>query len=146
MRCPPPLLAAASWLAAFAVHRLIATPVLLPAPWDLLGLGVAVPGLALAAAGVRAFRARGTTVHPWRVPSAFVAGGPYRFTRNPMYLGLLLVTLGAALLVGTLAMLLAPALFFALADRCVIPWEERTLLATFGEAYAAYRTRVRRWL
>lgn len=145
-RPPPPVIALAALGAAYAVHLAVPTPVFAPPPWNLAGLLGLAAGLALAAAAARRFRAQDTTVHPWRVPGAMVTEGPYRWTRNPMYLGLTLVALGLAGLVGTAAMLLAPALFVLVVDRWVIPWEERMLEATFGEGYGGYKARVRRWL
>lgn len=144
-RPPPPLLAFGALAVAYLVHLAGPTPPLLPSPWNLAGLAPVVGGVALAAAAGGRFRTRATTVHPWRVPSALVIEGPYAWTRNPMYLGLALGTLGLALLVGTAPMLLAPALFVLAMDRYVIPWEERTLEATFGEAYQRYKARVGRW-
>ena len=142
----PPLIALASLGLAYAVHLAVPTPRLAPPPWNVAGLAVVAAGLALVAAAVGRFRARGTTWHPWQVPAAMVREGPYRFTRNPMYLGLTLVVLGLAVLVGTLAMFLAPPLFVLAIGRWVIPWEEQALEGAFGDAYRAYRAKVRRWL
>ena len=78
--------------------------------------------------------------------TSLVAGGVYRFTRNPMYLGLLLVLAGwAVFLSNALAFALLPA-FIAYIGRFQIAPEERALAAKFGTEYEAYRTEVRRWL
>nr|MBA2578847.1 isoprenylcysteine carboxylmethyltransferase family protein [Euzebyaceae bacterium] len=78
--------------------------------------------------------------------TALVAAGPYRFTRNPMYLGLSAGTAGVALITGNpwVLALLVPAV--GVADAAFIRPEERYLERTFGDAYRAYRTRVRRWI
>lgn len=85
---------------------------------------------------------------PWpgSRPSALVTDGPYRFSRNPMYVGAAALLLALALAVGSLPFLIPPV-GFALVMQCLyIPHEEGRMAERFGEAYAAYRARVRRWL
>ena len=109
---------------------------------------LALTGVLVAVAGVVAFRRAGTTVDP-RVPhkaGALVTRGIYRLSRNPMYVGMLLLLLGWAVLLGSgLAALVCP-LFYLWIDRLQIPFEERHIRALFGKEYDAYRQRVRRWL
>lgn len=105
-------------------------------------------GLATAVAGVISFRLARTTVNPLKPESAsaLVASGIYRVTRNPMYLGAVVVLLAwAAHLSNALAFLLVPS-FVLYMNRFQIAPEERALAARFGPAFAAYRARVRRWL
>lgn len=91
------------------------------------------------------YRAR-TNVLPSRPSSALITAGPFRFSRNPLYLALLLLYLAVTLWVNTLwPLLLAPGLV-ALVQQAVIVKEERYLERTFGDAYRAYRARVRRWI
>jgi protein-S-isoprenylcysteine O-methyltransferase Ste14 len=75
-----------------------------------------------------------------------VTTGVFALTRNPMYLSLTLLTLGAAIWVGQPLMYLAPLLMYLVADRAFIPFEEAKMRAQFGEAFEAYCKRVRRWL
>ena len=89
-------------------------------------------------------RAQGLLDDPY--DTAFVTDAPYTFTRNPMYLGLMAVTLGFALFFGSLAMLTAPLIFYLAIDRMLIPEEEITMERLFGEQYLDYKRRVRRWL
>lgn len=87
-----------------------------------------------------------TTVFPHGNPARLVTGGPYRLTRNPMYVSLTLAYLGAASLwqlLWPLALLPLPLLWL---DRLLIPLEESRLQASFQDTYDAYRHRVRRWL
>ena len=110
--------------------------------------GLAALGAALGAAGVLAFRAQRTTVNPHRPAaiSAMVVGGIYRRTRNPMYLGLLLMLLGwAAYLAHPLACAVPPV-FVLYMNRFQILPEERALQAKFGPAFDAYAQAVRRWI
>ena len=102
--------------------------------------------MALAASAmILFFRAR-TSPLPIKPTTAIVETGPYRFTRNPMYLGLGLLYLGITLWVDTLWPLLCLPLVIFLVQRFVIEREERYLEAKFGEGYHAYKARVRRWI
>jgi protein-S-isoprenylcysteine O-methyltransferase Ste14 len=115
-------------------------------------LGVAcvfvAAGAAVSLAGVAEFRRVRTTVSPLRPEKAsvLVTSGVFRWTRNPMYLGLALALFGwAAYLAHPLAALGVPA-FVVWMSRWQIPREERALEGLFGEEFARYRARVRRWL
>ena len=100
--------------------------------------------LVLTAAGL--FRLRKTTINPFGEPSMVVQDGFYRFSRNPMYLGMLLILTGIGIWLGNvLALLLAPA-FIVIMTHWYIVREEQLLEARFGDQYRAYRQRVRRWL
>jgi len=114
----------------------------------LVGAGCFASGVALAAAGVTSFRRAKTTWNPLKpeTASALVTTGIYTRTRNPMYLGVLFVLLGwACILANALAVLVLPGVVVFL-NRFQIEPEERALAARFGREFAAYRTRVRRWL
>ena len=78
--------------------------------------------------------------------TALAVGGPYRFTRNPMYLGLVFITAGLALLANALWPLILLPVVIVILRRAVIDREERYLTAKFGEEYLQYKARVRRWL
>jgi len=111
-------------------------------------LGLFLLGALTCLAGVRYFRRAKTTVNPMKPESAsaLVASGIYRYSRNPMYLGFLLMLLGWALwLSNASALLLLPA-FVLYMNRFQICPEERALLSLFGPDYMQYRARVRRWL
>ena len=105
-------------------------------------------GAITALVGVFTFRRARTTVNPMRpeAASSLVANGIYRYTRNPMYLGMLLVLIGwAVYLARPWALLVLPA-FVVYMNRFQIGPEERALEAIFGAEFDAYRNRVRRWL
>jgi protein-S-isoprenylcysteine O-methyltransferase Ste14 len=125
-------------------------------PWSfgVLGFGVRVGAAcalfalvaALGSSALVCFRRARTTFHPFATPTALLCGGPYRFTRNPLYVALVTGLAAFALLLDEGWILAcAPALALTL-DRLVIPDEEAKLAELFGPAYAAYRARVRRWL
>jgi len=105
-------------------------------------------GAAIGIAGVRAFHRARTTVNPWRphASSELVVSGIYQRTRNPMYLGLLMALAGWGLYLANLYSLLLAFTFVPYMNRFQIRPEERALERTYGEAFQAYRQKVRRWL
>ncbi|GAB3033125.1 methyltransferase family protein [Bowmanella dokdonensis] len=112
----------------------------------IFGGGLFAFGLLLLVLAAGLFRLRGTTVDPTRAPDKLVTDGVYRLSRNPMYLGMLLVLLGMALLLNSVLSLVFPLLFFVLINRLVIPREEQRVEEVFGEQFALYKQRTRRWL
>jgi len=145
---PPPFVALASgllmwgissqwdvWRFAFAFQQIIA--------FGLIALGVS-----LDVTSILAFRRAKTTVTPLspEKASSLVVSGLYRFTRNPMYLGLLLILIGIALLLGSMASGLIVIGFIAYITAFQIKPEEERLTKLFGAEYEQYKKRVRRWL
>jgi protein-S-isoprenylcysteine O-methyltransferase Ste14 len=108
----------------------------------------AVVGIAIGIAGIIAFRRHGTTVHPMRpeTASAVVDTGIYGHSRNPMYLGLSVLLAAWGLWLANGAALAMVPVFVAYLTRFQILPEERAMLGNFGEQYAGYMARVRRWL
>ena len=110
------------------------------------GLVTLVAGFGLMIWAWKLFHIRGTAVCPFDSSTQFVQEGPYRFTRNPMYLGMTLILLGIAFFAGTPPVFLAPLAFFLTIHFTFIPHEEKKMEETFGEEYRNYKRRVRRWL
>ena len=93
------------------------------------------------------FRREGTEVEPTSPTNRkLITSGPYQFTRNPMYLGLVILTLGIAIWVGAWPMFGVPIALFATANWVHIPFEEAKMRRQFGAAYDNYVARVRRWI
>ena len=113
---------------------------------EVLGLLLVAVGIGISFYAAALFQARATTKNPYGDPSQFVVEMPYTFTRNPMYLGMVIALLGFAIFFGSLIMLLAPIGMFIVLDRMVIPNEEASMGRTFGQQYLDYTARVRRWL
>jgi protein-S-isoprenylcysteine O-methyltransferase Ste14 len=103
-------------------------------------------GLGSAAAGFFTFKSRGAPVRPGSDPTQLVLSGPYRVTRNPIYLGLLLISIGCFFAVQSLWFVVPPILFFWVINFRLIPFEEQLMKEHFGAEYETYRQRVRRWL
>lgn len=147
LMAPPPIIFAVAFGVGAAVERFV------PLSVAMLPHGLRAAGLALLAAGVLlgaslgiTFLRRRTTLNPFAEPSAFVVAGPYRFSRNPMYLSLVVAYLGGTLIYGSLWPLVLLVVPVAILARTVIPREEAQMAATFGPDYEAYRSRVRRWI
>ena len=113
-----------------------------------IAAGLAAVGVLVALLGVASFRRAGTTVNPLQPAAAarLVVSGIYRRTRNPMYLGMLLVLLGWGVFLANVLALLAAITFIPLMNRLQIAPEERSLAANFGPAFTAYQSAVRRWI
>lgn len=111
-----------------------------------LGWLLAGAGLALFAWTLATFRRHRTTVNPYKAASSLCTGGPFRFSRNPIYVGDWFILAGVSLLLETAWPLLFAPLVWALLRYGVIRHEEAHLETVFGDAYRAYKTRVRRWL
>ena len=92
------------------------------------------------------FRIHSTAICPTAVTTTLIADDIYRLTRNPMYLGIVLMLLGTALISGGLFFYLAALTFFLIINFVFCPYEEAKLIGLFGEEFARYRRCVRRWL
>jgi protein-S-isoprenylcysteine O-methyltransferase Ste14 len=107
---------------------------------------VAVAGLGLTIGGISGVVRHRTTIVPHHPVAALVTSGVYRISRNPMYTGLAILVMGAAMLMGTWwPVLLLPVALLAVRQLVIVP-EERYLTERFGQSYHDYHTTVRRWL
>ena len=148
VRFPPPFVYLGFLLLGFGAEHFIPLRTLGLDRVLALGLGIAVfvAGLAVGLAAWGLFVRAGTRVEPWRPSTGIVEQGPFRWTRNPMYLGMALNYAGLALaLDGPLALILLPVLLVVIQTQ-VIAREEHYLEAKFGQPYRDYKDRVRRWL
>jgi protein-S-isoprenylcysteine O-methyltransferase Ste14 len=148
LKIPPPaiaiVLAAAMWAVSQDTPSLqISAGVRLS-----LALAVALAGIIFSVAGVVSFRRARTTINPAnpQLTSSLVTSGIYAVTRNPMYVGLLLVLIAWAIYLWSPWALLGPIAYFLYIGRFQIAPEERALTDLFGAEYAAYLSKARRWL
>ena len=143
---PPPLIYLVALATGFVFEALLPSASVPPAvSWSVGGVLV-IAGLALARSFFRALRHADTPVSPYRSAAALVTTGPYRFSRNPGYLGMTLGYAGIAILSGALWVLVPLVGTLLLIDRGVIRREERHLARAYGEEYARDRARTRRWI
>ena len=92
------------------------------------------------------FKKSNTVVCPTGTTSLIVTKGVYKFSRNPMYLGMTMMLTGASFLMGSVSSFLAPAAFFLIIDKFFIPYEEEKLFATMQDEYSQYFEETRRWI
>ena len=146
VRVPPPLFYAAAVVGGWLLDRRWALPIGGGSVGVAVGWPLVAAWVLLMAASVRLFWRRHTSMLPFRPATAMVFEGPYRFTRNPMYVGLALLTVACGLLLNTWwpILLLIPTLIAV--ERFVIVREEQYLRRRFGAEYESYMRRVRRWL
>ena len=142
----PPFLYAGALVTGALLDQLIPLPVLAPGAGTLPGLALIVAALALAGWCVWLFRRAGTNVPTHKPVTAIVADGPYRLSRNPIYVALTALSAGVALWANSYWMLGLLIPTFLIMNIGVIDREERYLAAKFGDEYLAYKARVRRWL
>ena len=119
---------------------------LIPVPYRYGGVALILSGLGAGVWACGLFRRAGTTIAPSKTPAVPVLHGPFRFSRHPMYLGMMVALSGVAILLGTLTPCVILLAFFMLSARRFALAEEKLMEERFGEAYRQYKNRVRRWL
>lgn len=119
---------------------------LLHYPLSLVGVVPITFGVVLNLCADSLFKKNKTTVKPHLKPSTLITSGVFRVSRNPLYLGMLLILLGASICVGSLTAFISPILFFLISELDFIPWEESVMEDAFGEPYLEYKKRVGRWI
>ena len=145
-RLYPPAFFLMALVAMALLHFLVPGRRLFAAPWTWLGLLPFAIGGGLTVGAARLFDRLGTPVRPFERSTRLVLDGPYRFTRNPMYLAMVLALVGIALRLGTLTPWLVPPAFALFIQKRFIVPEEAMMERLFGAEYVAFKGRVRRWL
>jgi protein-S-isoprenylcysteine O-methyltransferase Ste14 len=143
---PPPILALALVGAASILSTYVPIPPISIPMHLAIGVVFVALGTGISASGAVTFKRFGTPLRPGAEPTHFVTTGPYRMTRNPMYLGLVTLLIGWFFLSESPYFLIPPVLFFLAVNFLLIPFEERLLVDRFGKVYDDYRKRVRRWV
>jgi len=145
LKLRPPKIAIGFAIIAIAVHYAwsMEAKVL---HYPICGVLLFAAGFSISACTWAAFRSYNTTLSPVAKPSSFIETGIFRFSRNPIYFGIVLAMFGIALVFGTWPLFIAMALFFLVMNGIFIPFEERRMKSLFGENYGKYYKRVRRWI
>ena len=139
---PPPLI----FGGLLALGLLLDSDPLRFGPVSLGGMVLAAGGVLLIGISLGLFRSSGTRPEPWQPASSLVNRGLYRFTRNPMYLGMALLSLGIAMAFTSLSGAVLALVALIIIDRTVVRREEAYLTRRFGHDYTDYKASVRRWL
>lgn len=145
-RIIPPIYLFASIVVMALLTRYVPVRMVVPGAHYYIGIVCIAAGACFDIPSVRAFQRAGTALRPAPGSSAMVTTGAYRFTRNPMYLGFVLIALGVAFLLGALSSLFVPPILAAILQSQFIVHEEQWMEERFGREYIEYRKRVRRWL
>ena len=142
----PPVYLLLTLAAMAALHYFMPLLQLVAAPWSWTGVPFIIAGISVAAVAAFSFKRAGTPVIPFEPSTALVTSGLFRYTRNPMYLGMVSVLTGAGLLFGSLSVWLPVAVFVSIIRNNFILGEERFLEEIFGQQYLDYKNKVGRWL
>ncbi len=131
---------------AVGLHFVLPIIQLLHVPYIYVGILLLGMGIWLNVWADGLFKRKNTTVKPCEKSTALVLEGPFRFSRHPMYLGMVVALFGVAIVLGSLIAFIVPIAFFIIMQTVFIPHEEKALKDTFGRKYLEYRKRVRCWL
>jgi len=118
----------------------------IPVPWNIIGLLPIMFGLWISISADAQFKKRETTIKPFEKPSALVIDGWFKISRNPMYLGFVLVLFGISVLLGSITPFLIMVAFTIIIQYLFIRFEEKMMAETFGEEWKKYVQNVRRWI
>lgn len=146
LKITPPVYLFLSIAIMLLLHFLVSKTRVFPFPWNLFGIIPLVLGIVLNLVADRSFKKNKTTVKPLEESTALITDGVFRFTRHPMYLGFVLILLGIASLIGSLASFVIVFGFGIFMHVVFINFEEKKLEETFGEAWLQYRKEVRQWI
>jgi protein-S-isoprenylcysteine O-methyltransferase Ste14 len=147
---PPPILLLVCLVAGWALDQIWRWPILPADAWVgprvAVSVALIVAGLGLIIYCAQLFKRAQTHIEPWRATSTIITDGPYRYSRNPIYVGFLITGGGIALAFNTCWILSSVLAFGLIANKLVIEKEENYLERKFGESDSSYRRETRRWL
>ena len=146
MRIKPPHIAILLLFLSWFLDYLFPQFRFIYANYRYIGIVILVLGLSTTFYSFYLFKKNKTPIIPGTKPTFVVKSGPYKFTRNPMYLGVTLGLLGVSIYIGNLISLLSPIIFFIAMNLVYIPFEEKLMENLFGKQYLDYKKKVGRWL
>lgn len=142
----PPYIAALCLLLAWLLNRLFPSLRIINEPYNKIGILFVILGFFTLFWSFYLFRKNKTPIIPGKKPTFVVAQGPYKFTRNPMYLSVTVVLFGISFYIGNLLGFAAPLVFFLIMNSVFVPFEEKLMEKLFNKKYLDYKKKVRRWL
>lgn len=146
MYLPPPVLLAIAIALSYCISTLFPVLQFTDVVISFAGIICITVGIGLFLWATKLLRKHKTTLRPHGKPSKLVTHGPYRFSRNPIYLGFLMISIGTVLLFANVLAFVGPLIFFVFISTFVIPVEERMLTKVFGKSYTSYNKKIRRWI
>ena len=146
MRIKPPHIALLLLLLSWLANRMFPQFKIINQPINRAGIIIFLIGIGLMAWAFYLFKKNRTPIIPGQMPKFMVIEGPYKFTRNPMYLGVTTALLGFSVYIGNLFSFLSPLLFFLIMNFVYVPFEERLMEKIFGKKYLVYKKKIRRWI
>ena len=142
----PPTIFWLSLILSVGLHFLLPVKKVIVAPYKYIGILLICAGILLNLWADRLFKHKQTTVKPFEKSSFLIEEGPFKFSRNPMYLGMAAMLLGMSILLGTVTPFIVPVVFCILVRIVFISAEEIDLENVFGQEFLEYKKRIRRWL
>ncbi|MBL7055642.1 isoprenylcysteine carboxylmethyltransferase family protein [Candidatus Woesearchaeota archaeon] len=146
MKIKPPFIALYYLVCLLIINYVFPTQKIFSKPLNYSGIIFIVLGISLIVWAAISFKKQNTPKDPFKKPTAVVVDGPFRYSRNPMYLGLTTVLLGTSFLNGSWLILMTPTLFIITIQIFFIPMEETKMENLFGTKYLDYKSKVRRWI
>ena len=142
----PPIIALVLLLISVFLHFVFPINKFIYFPYSLTGVLLIVLGFKILIWGKFTFQRKGVELIPGSKSSNLIEDGPFKFTRNPMYLGFVLILVGISFIFGSISAFLAPIVFFLIIHFSFIPFEEKHMEKQFGKGYLDYKKRVRKWV
>ncbi len=148
LKIPPPVYALSIAITMWLLNQYLPLLRFIESPWNNLGIAIIVLAIILDSSSLFLFFKKHTTVNPMKPTNTqgLVTTGLYKITRNPMYVGLLVILFGYGIWLGSLTpFLILPAFYWLITNMQIKP-EERVLEEKFGQEYLDYKSKVKRWL
>jgi protein-S-isoprenylcysteine O-methyltransferase Ste14 len=135
-------------LLAFAIlfHFIFPIKRIIPHPANFIGIAIVAIGIAMTLFVNLLLLKNGTSIKPYESPSLLVTSGLFKFSRNPLYLGMVIALFGVSIFLGSISPFIFSILFIIIVDRYFIPIEEEKLERNFGKEFNEYKKKVRRWI
>lgn len=145
-RIPPPVHFLIGLISMILLSYFVPVGYWLYFPWRYIGIIIIIIGFYLSFISGKFFQKAGTDPRPGRKATSIVIKGPFRYTRNPMYLGLITMLIGTSTLLGTFSPIVVIPIIFLIFHKQFVLREEKWMAEWFGEPYLEYKKKTRRWL